>query len=125
GVLRRTASLLRLLEQRVVMLLRGLERIRADDRLSRIVLVALPPRRGHRRIVADQRLAERTAPQLLDARRAVAAEVTLVAPELAILVEVLRREQIDRQRLDSLGHVAVARGADVASAVLAGIRRAE
>src|SRR5690606_34689677 len=124
-MLRRAAPPLRLLEQSVVVLLGGLERIRADDRLARIVLVALAPWRGRRRVVADHRLTERPAPQLLDARRAVAAEIARIAPELAILVEVLRREEVDRQRLDPLRYLAVARGADVAAAVLARVRRAE
>src|SRR5690606_24187936 len=121
----RAAAFLRLLEQGLVVLLGGLERIRADDRLARIVLVAVAPRRGRRRVIADQRLAERPSPELLDARRAVAAEVARVAPKLAVLVEILRREEIDRQRLDALRHLAVARRADIPPPILARIRRTE
>src|SRR5690606_42140311 len=56
-VLGRPAAALRLLEQRLVVLLRGLERIRAHDRLARIVAIAISPRGGRWRIVADQRVA--------------------------------------------------------------------
>ncbi len=44
GLLRRAAALLRLREQRLVVLLRRLERIGAHDRLARIVAVAASPR---------------------------------------------------------------------------------
>src|SRR5690606_28555985 len=108
GVLGRAAALLRLREQGLVVLLRGLERIRAHDRLTRIVAIAMPPRRRGRRILTDQAVAV-AAPEILERRRAVAAEVARVAPELPVLVEVFRGEQIDGQRLDAGRRLAVPR----------------
>src|SRR5690606_36789979 len=91
-VLRRAAALPRLREQRLVVLLRGLERIRAHDRLARIVAVAVPPSGRRRRIVADDaRPAPEPGPLLLERARAVTAEVARVAPQRAVRVEVLRR----------------------------------
>src|SRR5690606_23384123 len=88
--------------------LRGLERIRADDRLARIVAIAVPPSGRRRRIVADDaRPAPEPGPLLLERARAVTAEVARVAPQRAVRVEVLRREDVDGQRLDSGGDVAV------------------
>src|SRR5690606_13077805 len=123
-VLRRAAALLRLREQRLVVLPRRLERVGAHDGLARVVAVAMAPRGRLRRVVADERLAL-SAPELLDARRAVAAEVARVAPELAVLIEIVGREQVSRQRLDTGWVRAGACRADPARAVLAGIRRAE
>src|SRR5690606_39542462 len=112
-VLGRPAAALRLLEQRLVVLLRGLERIRAHDRLARIVAIAISPRGGRWRIVADQRIAV-AAPEVLDRGGAVAAEVARIAPEVAVLVEVLRREEVDLERLDALRHLPRASRADEA-----------
>ncbi len=95
---RRAAALLRLFEQRCVMLLRRLELVRADDRFARIVAVAVAPRRIFRATLADEAGAVRT-PLFFDRGRAVAAEVALVGPERLVLVEVLRREEVDGQRL--------------------------
>src|SRR5690606_22934527 len=55
-----------------------------------------------------------TSPEILERRGAVAAEVALIAPQLAILVEVLRREDVARKRLDTFRHRAVAGGTDEA-----------
>src|SRR5690606_32027300 len=60
-------------------------------------------------VVADHRAAAR--PHAFDRDGAVAAEIARIAPELAVLVKVLRREEIDLERLDTLGHGAVACGA--------------
>src|SRR5688500_15377421 len=99
GVLRRTTALLSLGTQRLVMLLRRFERVRAHDRVARIVAVAVTPRGRRGRIVAD-RAAAVAAPLILDRRGAVAAEVAWIAPQRAILVEVLRGEEIHRERSD-------------------------
>src|SRR5690606_28816574 len=101
-VLRRPAAPLRLLEQRLVVLLRGRERIRAHDRLARIVAVAVAPRGGRGRIVADD--PRPRGPLRLERGAAVAAEVARIAPERPVLVEILGRENIDRERLDAVGH---------------------
>src|SRR5689334_14333835 len=96
-VLRWAAALARLREQRFVMFLRRLERVRAHDRLTRVIAVAITPRRRPGRIVADQPI---LAPEILERGGAVAAEVTRIAPQVAVLVEVRRREEIDFERLD-------------------------
>src|SRR5690606_5975535 len=108
---RRTAARPRLGEQRLVVRFRGPEFVRAHDLLARIVAIAEPPRRRSRRIVADQRHLVR-APDLLETDRRVTAVVPRVEPERLVLVEILRREDVDRQRLDSRRHVAVTRGVD-------------
>ena len=77
-VLGGAAAPARLREQRLVVLLRGLERVRAHDRLARVIAVAITPRRRRRRIVADQPI---LAPEILERGGAVAAEVARVAPE--------------------------------------------
>ena len=103
-VLRRAAVAARFLEQRVVVRLGRLERVRADDRCARIVAIAIAPGRRARRIVADRVALKRLAPCCCSMREAaVAAEVARIAPERAILVEILGREEIDRQRLDPVG----------------------
>src|SRR5579871_87196 len=79
------------------MFLRGLIRIRADDLFARIVRAAVAPRGGCRGFVAD---AVR-GPDIGKLARRVAAEIALIGPELLILIEVLREEQIERQRLHS------------------------
>ena len=101
----------RLLQQRRVVLLGGLERVRAHDLLARIVAIAEAPRGRSRRIVADQRNLVR-APDLLEADGRVAAVVAPVGPELAVLVEILGREDVVRQRLHARRHCAVARRED-------------
>src|SRR5690606_35273 len=121
-MLGRAASRPRLLEQRLVVLLRGLERIRAHDRFARIITVAVSPRRGRRRIVTDQPLTV-AAPEILDRGRAVAAEVARIAPELTVLVEILGREDIDLWRLDTFRHRAVAGRADEAVLLAARVLR--
>ena len=110
-LLLRAAALRRFGEQRLVVLLRRLERIRAHDRFARIVAVAMTPGGRRRPVVADRGRRVR-APLLLDAGRAVAAEIAWVRPELAVLVEVLRGEHVDGQRLHALRRRAVMRGAD-------------
>src|SRR5581483_4434971 len=111
GVLRRPAALARLLEQSLVVLLRGLEPVWTDDRRARVVAVAVTPRGGGRPRLADQPGAER-APLLLDTGRTIAAEVAWIAPQCPILVKVLGREQIHRQGLDARRCGAVLRRAD-------------
>ncbi len=101
GVLRRAAALRRLGQQRLVMRLRGLERVRADDGLARIVAVAVTPRRRARAPSPPISRPPVAPHSSSSADRAVAAEVARVVPELAILVEILRREQVDRQRRDA------------------------
>src|SRR6187200_1815303 len=97
-MLRGAAALLRFSEQRLIVLLRGLEPIWAHDPLARVVAIAVSPRSGARGIFADQRAVQRTSLRL-ERQRAVAAEVPLVGPQCAIGVEVLRREKVDGQRL--------------------------
>src|SRR5690606_409203 len=111
-VLGRPAALLRLLDQRLVVLLCRLERIRADDRLARIVAIAVPPRGRRRRVVAYHSAAGIRAPLFLARNRAVAAKVARIAPQVPILVEIFRREEIDRERLDAFRRLAVAGGAN-------------
>ena len=85
------------------MRLRRLEFIGTDERLAGQALVAQSPRGRARRIAADHRDGI-GAVLVLEPLRAVAAEVARILPELAILVEILRREQIDGQRLDAGRH---------------------
>ena len=101
-VLRRPAAAARLGEQRFVVRLRGLERVGAHDRLARIVAVADSPRRRVRggSLPIDRRRRWRRAASR-QPMRAVAAEVARIPPERAVLVEVLRREEVDGQRLDA------------------------
>src|SRR5690606_35406969 len=100
-----------LFEQRLVVLLRRLERVRAHDRLARVVAVAVAPRRGARRVVADQTRAV-AGPEALDRERAVAAEVARIAPRVAVRVEVVGREQVPLERLDAGRRLARRRRAD-------------
>ena len=109
------------------MLLRRLEAVRAHDGVARIVAVAVAPRGRARRIVADRHDARVPAALCLDGPRAVAAEVARVAPERFVLVEILRREEVDGQRLDAGRARAVPRRPFVALlrlAVRPGARRA-
>src|SRR6185503_6707772 len=102
GVDARTAALLRLREQRLVVRLRRLEAVRTYDGRARIVELAVSPRTvlGLVRGVHAGRLQD-TALHLR-AHRAVAAEVARVAPEILVGVEVGAREDVARQRLDAL-----------------------
>src|SRR5690606_35225987 len=94
-------------------LLRGLERIGAHDRFAWIVAIAVAPRRRRRWILAHQVRAV-SAPEILECGGAVTAEIARIAPELAILVEILRREDVDGKRLDTLRGFARPRGAQEA-----------
>src|SRR5690606_16570176 len=47
-------------------------------------------------------------------RRAVAAVIARIHPQMTILVEILRREDVDLERLDAFGNGAVPRSADEA-----------
>src|SRR5688572_4030096 len=85
--------------QRFVMFLRRLVRIRAHDSLARPVLVAVAPRGGFLRLRADAT----RVPHRVQLPRRVAAVIPLVQPVRAVLIEVLRGEQIYRKRRDSLG----------------------
>src|SRR5262245_56477506 len=109
GVLRRPAALDRLGLQRLVMLLRRLERIRAHDRFARIVAVAKSPAHGAGTLLADRAA---RGPAVLDRDGRVAAPVTLVGPEVLVLVEVVGREHVARQRLDAFRRLAGRRRAD-------------
>ncbi len=93
---------------------RVVKRIRAQDRLARIVELAVAPCGGSRRILADDfQEHRRDRPMLrLDRLRAVAAVVARIGPERAILVKVLRREEIHGQRLDAWRGGAAPRGSD-------------
>ena len=92
-----SALRLRLRQQRFVVLLRRLVRVGADDALARPVVVAVTPGRRLRRLRPDAL----PVPHRVELPRIVAAVIALVEPVRPILVEVLRREQIDRQRLDA------------------------
>src|SRR5690606_4489128 len=76
------------------------EAVGADDRFARIVAVAVAPGCRLRRVVADQGGAVAT-PQVLKGSRCVAAEVARISPQGTVLVEVLRREDVDRQGFDT------------------------
>jgi hypothetical protein len=78
------------------MFLRRLVRIRTHDAFPVDVLVAVAPRRGGGEIGAEP---ARLVPELRQHDRVVAPVVALVQPQRPILVEVLRGEQVDRQRL--------------------------
>ena len=110
-VLRRTAASFRFVEQRLVVRLRSPERIRAYDGRTWVIAVAVSPGRRPRGVVSDRRRHDGPA-RRFETLRAVAAEVAWIAPELAVLVEVLRGEQVDRQRLDAVRDVAVPSGAE-------------
>ena len=94
---RRAALRLRLGQQRFVVFLRRLVLVGTDDALARPVVVAVAPRCGFRRLRADAL----SVPHRVDLTRIVAAVVALIEPVRAVLVEVLRREHVDRQRLDT------------------------
>src|SRR6185312_14092538 len=111
GVYRRTAALLGLRQQRLVVLLSRFEGVWAHDRLARVVPVTAAPGGARRAGLADQPGAV-GAPLLLDADGAVAPEVALVHPEGFVLVEVLGGEQVHGQRRHTGGHLAVARRPD-------------
>ena len=94
-MLRRSAAAARLVEERLVVGLRRLELVGADDRLARVIPIAVSPCRRCRRLVADHL----APPLLLETIGTVAAEVTLVGPQLAVGIEVLGREDVDRKWL--------------------------
>src|SRR5690606_37104006 len=75
------------------------------------VAIAEPPRCRARRIVANQAVPI-AAPQVLERRRAVATEIPRIAPQLAILVEIVRSEDVDLERLDTFRHLPCTRGAE-------------
>jgi len=104
------------------MLLRGLERIGTDDGLARIVAIAIAPGGGARRIVTNRCTEDRAALHL-QSFRTVAAEVARVLPQLAVLVEVLGGEEIDRQRLHPGGCRAVPGGAELERRLASSRRR--
>ena len=108
---RRAAAIARLLQQGRVVRLRGGERVGADDLAPRIIAIAEAPGGRARRIVADERHLVR-APDLLEADRRIAPVIARVRPELAILVEILRREDVDRQRFDTWRCRTILRGKD-------------
>ena len=111
GVLRRSASRLRVGEQRLVVLLRRLERIRTHEVLARPIHVAVSPARRYRRIAPDSRigrgLAGAAAAHIGNLSRRVAAVVSFIQPERFVLVEIFGREHVERQRLHAIGRLAV------------------
>src|SRR6185437_8676992 len=109
-VLGRTTAPLGLGQQRLVVLLRGLEGIRTDDGGAWVVAVAVAPGSGARRVLPDRGIEDRT-PLHLDPLGAVAAEVERVLPQVLVFVEVLGSEQVDGERLDSRGSGTVPCGA--------------
>src|SRR6185437_241594 len=100
GVYRGASAFARLGEQRFVMLLCRLEGVGTDDRLPRVVAIASAPGPGRRVTVLDERGADRSK-LILEAIGTRAPEVALIAPEGLVLVEVLGREDVDRQRGDA------------------------
>ena len=94
-------------EERLVVLARGLELVRAHDGCARVITIAVAPGRRRCTCVTDQPCAVR-APLLFDADGTVAAKIAGIAPERAILVEILGREQVDGKRRHARGGVAVA-----------------
>ncbi len=93
SVHRRTARLLRLGHERGVVLLGGLVGIWADDLCDRIVEIAVAPMGGP--VFA--------CPHICELAWRIAARVALVGPGLPIEVEVLRGEQVARQRCHTRG----------------------
>ena len=98
-------------EQRLVVLLRRVERIRRHDLLARIIAVAVAPRAGLGRMIADDRHLG-GAPLRLEAGGRVAPEIARIGPKLAVDIEVARREDVARQRRDAGRHRTVACGHD-------------
>ncbi len=90
----RAAAAASFLQQRLVVLLGGLEGIGADDGLARQAAVAMTPR-GIRVRARVQRVGAQNAALNFGRHRAVAAEVALVAPQRLIGVEILAREDVD------------------------------
>src|SRR5690606_9863669 len=87
-------------DQRLVVLLRSLERIRADNRFARVVADAMTPGGGGRVTVLDGAWTARVVtPGRVERDRAVAAVVALVHPEVAIEIEILRGEDVALKRL--------------------------
>ena len=109
GMFGGTAALTRLFEQRLVVGLGGLELIRAYDGFARIVAVANSPCRRRGRVVPYQARAV-AAPQVLDRRGSVAAEIPRIGPEVPILVEIVGREEVSFERFDTRRRLAIARG---------------
>ena len=90
---RRTAGCFGLSHQRVVVFLRGLVGKLALDVVDGIVVVAVAPFGGARRIVAD---AAAPRPHVGQLARRVASGVALVEPHRLVFVEVLRRKHVGR-----------------------------
>src|SRR5690606_32439241 len=89
-----------------------LERVWRNDGLARVVDLAAAPRGALGRRRADQHARRREvgAPHGLQRRRAVAAEVARIGPEVAVEIEVLRGEEVALERHDAVGHFAVPGG---------------
>ena len=103
GVLGRSTTHLCFCEQRFVVFTRRLERVRTDDCFAWVVALAVTPGCRLRVVVVERPGAARiVAPDRVEGDRAVAAVVPLVHPEVAIGVEVLRGEDVARQRLDAV-----------------------
>ena len=99
----RSASGLHIGQQRSVVLFRGFESVRAHDVFARPILAAVSPASRDRRVLTDARIARghagAAAAHVGDLPRTIAAPVTGIGPVLAVLVEILAREEIDRQGL--------------------------
>src|SRR2546428_13676456 len=78
----------------------------APDVLARPIHVAVSPARRHRRVAPDSRvvgsLAGAAATHIRKLPRGIAAPVPLVHPGCAVLVEILRREEVQWQRLKTV-----------------------
>src|SRR5690606_9827284 len=83
----------------------------AYDLFPRIVALTVPPSRASRRVVADQRDLV-GPPDLLEPYGRVAAVIAWIEPKRLVPIEVSSREDVDRQRFDAVGHIAVAGGID-------------
>src|SRR5262249_24874977 len=86
-------------EQCCVVFLGGLLWIRAKDTLPRQICSAITPRGRSRRIRADPAL----IPHFRKLPGRIAPVVTLIHPDGLVFVEVLRQEQVERQRLYPCG----------------------
>ena len=124
------ASRLRVGEQRLVVRLRTLEGIGADDIFTRPIHRAVAPSRRRRWIGPDASVrdsdAGAAAAHVGDLPGAVAPPVARVHPEVPVQVEVPAREEIRFQGLDTLGRASVPfRSVAVAADILRRMQRLE
>ena len=117
-------------DQRLIMLFRRLEWIRAHDVLARPIHLAVSPAGRRWRLAPDARVvgarAGSTAAHVGDLPRGVAAPVAHVRPARAVLVEVLAREHVHGQRRHAIGRTSIPlRTVSVAAHVRRWIHRGE